>query len=216
MSLSQPEQQANPTSAGSSVLALSPLENLLRLFRGDQAGCPLSAPSAASHSTYCTASNHLFICLAPGYRSHGGKRQYLFILFVHLFVFCLLGAALQHMKFRLGVKSELQLPAYTTATAMPDLSHVCDLHHSSWQCWILNPLSGTRDRTHILMDTSWIRYCRALMGTPLFIFLFPAPCDILGTGQLLNNVLGGNRSIFRAVTTRFYSVSSVCFLQLYF
>ena len=26
----------------------------------------------------------------------------------------------------LGVKSELQLPAYTTAT--PDLNHVCDLH----------------------------------------------------------------------------------------
>ena len=26
------------------------------------------------------------------------------------------------------VKSELQLPAYTTATAMPDPSRVCDLH----------------------------------------------------------------------------------------
>ena len=28
---------------------------------------------------------------------------------------------------RPGVESELQPPAYTTATAMPDLSHVCDL-----------------------------------------------------------------------------------------
>ena len=46
---------------------------------------------------------------------------------------------------RLGVKLELQLLAYTTATAMPDLSHVCDLHHSSWQHWILNPLSEARD-----------------------------------------------------------------------
>ena len=27
----------------------------------------------------------------------------------------------------LGVKSELQLLAYATATAMPDLSHICDL-----------------------------------------------------------------------------------------
>ena len=35
--------------------------------------------------------------------------------------------------------------AYTTATATLDLSHVCDLHHSSWQCRILNPLSETRD-----------------------------------------------------------------------
>ena len=32
-----------------------------------------------------------------------------------------------HMEVpRLGVELELQLPAYTTATATPDLSHVCD------------------------------------------------------------------------------------------
>ena len=28
---------------------------------------------------------------------------------------------------KLGVESELQLPAYTTTRAMQDLSHVCDL-----------------------------------------------------------------------------------------
>ena len=28
---------------------------------------------------------------------------------------------------RLGTELELQLPAYTTATATPDPSHVCDL-----------------------------------------------------------------------------------------
>ena len=44
---------------------------------------------------------------------------------------------------RLGVELELQPPAYTTAT--PDLSHVCDLYHSSWQCWILNLLSKAGD-----------------------------------------------------------------------
>ena len=32
---------------------------------------------------------------------------------------------------RLGVKLELSLPAYTTATAMQYLSLVCDLHHRS-------------------------------------------------------------------------------------
>ena len=31
----------------------------------------------------------------------------------------------------LGIKLELQLRAYTTATATWDLSHVCDLHHNS-------------------------------------------------------------------------------------
>jgi len=46
---------------------------------------------------------------------------------------------------RPGVESELQLLGYTTATAMQDLSLVCDLHHSSWQPQILNPLSKARD-----------------------------------------------------------------------
>ena len=46
---------------------------------------------------------------------------------------------------RLGVELELQLPAYVTATAMQDLIHVCDLHHSSWQHRILDPLSEARD-----------------------------------------------------------------------
>ena len=56
---------------------------------------------------------------------------------------------------RLGVKSELQLPAYTTATAKPDQSYVCDLHHSFWQHQIFNPLSEARDQICILMDPSW-------------------------------------------------------------
>ena len=58
---------------------------------------------------------------------------------------------------RLGVESELQLPAYTTATATQDLRRLCDLHHSSWQCWILNPLSEARDGTCILIDPSRVQ-----------------------------------------------------------
>ena len=34
------------------------------------------------------------------------------------------------------------MPAYSIATATPDQSGICDLHHSSQQHWILNPLSG--------------------------------------------------------------------------
>ena len=67
---------------------------------------------------------------------------------------------------RLGVESELQLPSYTTAAAMRDPSHVYNLHHSSQQCRILNPLSEARDQTHILTDTSWIRFLCATAGTP--------------------------------------------------
>ena len=57
---------------------------------------------------------------------------------------------------RLRVESELQMPAYTTATATPDPSFVCDLHHSSWQHWILNPLSKARDQTHILTHIRFV------------------------------------------------------------
>ena len=39
-------------------------------------------------------------------------------------------------------------------------------HHSSQQCWILNPLSETMDQTHILMDTSLVHCCCTTMGTP--------------------------------------------------
>ena len=86
------------------------------------------------------------------------------------FLFCpfvFLGPHPRHMEVpRLGVKWELQLPAYTTATATMDQSCVCDLHHSSRQCQILNPLSEARDGTCILTDTSWIRFLCAATGTP--------------------------------------------------
>ena len=62
----------------------------------------------------------------------------------------------------LGVESELQLLAYTTATQDP--IRVCDLHHSSWQCRILNPLSRARDQTRILVDASQVYYHRATTG----------------------------------------------------
>ena len=52
---------------------------------------------------------------------------------------------------RLGVESGLQLLVYTTATATQNRSHICKLHHSSWQPWILNPLSEAREQTRNLM-----------------------------------------------------------------
>ena len=45
---------------------------------------------------------------------------------------------------RLGVELELQLLVYTTAMATQDPSHICNLHHSSRQHWILNLLSQKR------------------------------------------------------------------------
>ena len=65
-----------------------------------------------------------------------------------LFFFFFLGPHLQHMEIpRLGVELELQLPAYNTATAMPDPSSICNLYCSSRQLQILNPLTEARDWT---------------------------------------------------------------------
>ena len=54
---------------------------------------------------------------------------------------------LRHVEVpRPGVKLELQLQAYTTAMATPDLSRICDPGcYSLQQHWIFNPLSEARD-----------------------------------------------------------------------
>ena len=96
-----------------------------------------------------------------------------FFCFVVVFFFCFLGPHLRPMEVpRLGVQSELQLPAYTAPAAMQDPSHVCNLHHSSQQCWILSPLSETRDQTCNLMIPSRILSTAPLQELPiLFIYL---------------------------------------------
>ena len=94
--------------------------------------------------------------------------DYYFLLFLF---FCFSGPHVRHMEVpKLGVQLELQLPTYTTATAMQDPSLVCDLHHSSWQCQVLDPLSEARDQTRNLMVPSQICFICAMMGTPATIF----------------------------------------------
>ena len=70
----------------------------------------------------------------------------IFLTFFNFLLFFFLGPHLGHMEVpRRGVEWELLLSAYTIDTAMPHLSCVWDLHHSSWQHQILNPLSEARD-----------------------------------------------------------------------
>ena len=74
---------------------------------------------------------------------------------IHSLFFSLvfLGPHPRHMEVpRPGVQSELQLPAYVTATATPDPSCVCDLLHSSQQRQILNPQA----RPGIKPASSWM------------------------------------------------------------
>ena len=80
--------------------------------------------------------------------------------FLFVCLFCILGPHPRHMEVsRLEVSLELQLPTY--ATAMPDPSCICSLHHSSWQCWIHNHWV----RPGIEPTTTWF-----LVG-----FIFAAP-----------------------------------------
>ena len=68
---------------------------------------------------------------------------------------------------------------------MPDLSSICDLHHSSQQCQIPNPLSEARDQTHNFMVTGWICFLYAMMGTPIpFILKAPTPIPLLSLSSV--------------------------------
>ena len=62
-------------------------------------------------------------------------------------------------------------PAYVIAIATQDPSRICNLHHSSQQHWILNPLNEARDQTCILMDTSRILSHCVTPGTLEVCFL---------------------------------------------
>ena len=98
------------------------------------------------------------------YEWQGYSTPLLFLVF--------LGPHPWHMQVpRLGVKSELQLLAYATATAMPDQSLNCDLYRSSLQWQILNPLNEAREQTCVLMDASWVHFHWAMAGTAQYFFL---------------------------------------------
>ena len=130
-------------------------------------------PSISTQSSVLPPSPHLLLsstCKIFSLFKGPPLKFHMFYTTFFFFFFGLFRAAPAHVEVpRLGVESELLLPTYTTARSDP--SHVCDLHHSSQQHWIFNPLSRARDRTQVLMDTSWVCYCWATMGTPTQPFL---------------------------------------------
>ena len=87
-------------------------------------------------------------------------------MFSFLFSSFLYGTPVLYEVPGLGVASELQLQADSTATAAL-IQAVCDPCHSLLQGWIPYPRREDRDWTHILMETTvgslthW-----ATMGTP--------------------------------------------------
>ena len=124
--------------------------------------------------------------------------RYHYHYYYYYLSFVFLGLHPQHMEVpRLGVQSELQLLAYAKATAMPDLSCFCKLHHSSWQRWILNPLIKARDQTRNLMVPSWIHFCCAMTGTPPVLSLTDHLVFVIHVSALISSL----REIFHNDST---------------
>ena len=110
----------------------------------------------------CPFFNHVFLVEL--------YKFFIYFIFIFFFFVFFLGPNPQHMDVpRLGVESELQVLACTTATATSDPNHIYNIHHSSQQHQILNPLIEGRDWTHNLMVPSQIHFCCTMMGTP-YIF----------------------------------------------
>ena len=105
-----------------------------------------------------------------------------FFFFVVVVVF--LGPHPKHMEVpRLGVKSELQVQAYTATTVIQDLRRIRGLYQSSKQCQILNSLGKTRYGTSKHMDIRRICHHWAMMGTPnYYCFLYGiSPLSLLSS-----------------------------------
>jgi len=106
------------------------LKHTLQYIKNDQK--PISIQNTLKHGTLTLQES--------------SETNFFLLFLFFIFIFCFLGPHLQHMEVpRLGVKSELQLPAYTTVTEKWDPTHICGLHHSSRQCRILNPPREARN-----------------------------------------------------------------------
>ena len=121
---------------------------------------------------------------------------------------------------RLRVKSKLRLLIYTRATATQDASCIGDLHHSSQQHQILNPMHTARDQTRNLMVTSHIRLHCATTGTPFFMsfkcFLVNSCVDSLYSyiHFCLNNLSNLESWIFKSLQLLYCSLFIIPLLVL--
>ena len=106
---------------------------------------------------------------------------------------------------RLRVKSELQLTAYTTATATRDPSHVCNLRHSSWSHQILTPLSKARDQTCIL-DASQIGFHWAVKGTPITNYSWKTILNVFIFYSLFTLLCGENNLFHNWTIFLFFTI----------
>ena len=99
---------------------------------------------------------------------------------------------------------------------MRDLSRIGNPHQSSQQCWILNPLSGARDWTGILLDTSQVHYHRATreLRKPFFTGEWFTLWRNWGWGFLFSNTVGPALFLFKSFF--FFFLSNKLSLQQFY
>uniref|UniRef100_A0A8D0YFL5 Serine/threonine-protein phosphatase 2A 55 kDa regulatory subunit B n=1 Tax=Sus scrofa TaxID=9823 RepID=A0A8D0YFL5_PIG len=93
----------------------------------------------------------------------------------------------------------------TACESLGERSYSYDLHHSSGQCQIPDPLNETRDRTRVLMDTSWVHFRCTTTGTPPYIFLcIPCICAAVHICSLLIKICkcGRHQCLHQGCVTR--------------
>ena len=119
-------------------------------------------------------SSHVHMTWMPSFTSSSSLSFcFCFFLFFVFLFFCFLGLHPWHMEVpRLGVELELLLLlAYTTAMATRNPHCFCDLHDSSKQCLILNPMGEAKGWNNILMDISQILNLLSHNENSIYLYL---------------------------------------------
>ena len=101
-----------------------------------------------------------------------GKSSILATNYFFFFFFFLLFRASHTAHGGSQARGRIRAAAASYSHSTTDPSSFCDLHHSSWQHWTLNPLSKARDLTCNLMVPSQICFNWATMGTPQITFSY--------------------------------------------
>ena len=120
------------------------------------------------------------------------------------FIFCFLGPHLQHMELPwLGVELELQLLACVTAATTLDPSCIFNLHHSSWQCQILNSGSEARIRPASFWILVGFLTCWATTRTPNTLYFKACPLSMALLCTFVRNPMFTNVCVWTFYTLLF-------------
>ena len=118
---------------------------------------------ASVHSPWCfclTWDSNVHLGRYSAFKSYQSR---ILLYFPYFFFFLFIAAPAAHGSSWSRGQIRTAVEDNTTATATGDLSCICDLSFSLRQCWLHNPVSEAKDRTHILhrILTHW-----ATIGTP--------------------------------------------------